>query len=133
MKLILKKAERTKGLFGGIRIFVLTAQMELSPEEKKVVDSYRLDIVSFYKSAITEDGPKQYFGATGSPNFLDRMLLKEKNLEIKGSTLINGMTLENENILELMDMEIRIKEAADLFAKVVKAASVFIGEEIIDL
>ena len=133
MQLILTKTEVKRGLMGGTTMFTLAAKVLVSEQEREAFWHFRLQGAVFYKSEGAEHGPKQYIGADGPQSLAARFLLKQTNLEITGMNLISGLTFENESLLHLLDLEERVKEAANLFSVVVGRAIAFLGEEKIDL
>lgn len=133
MQLILTKSEVKRGLMGGKTMFALSARIETDAKETEAIWHFRLGGAVFYKSDGDERGPRQYFGANDSQSLAVRFLSKQTNLEITGMNLTSGLTFENESLLHLLDLEERVKEAANLFSIVVGRAITFLGEEKIDL
>ena len=133
MQLVLTKTEAKRGLMGGKTMFVLTAKVAINDEERKAIHHFRLEGAVFYKSEAEEHGPRQYIGADKALGLASRLLFKQSAISIDGLSLVNGLTLENESLLHLLDLEERVKQAASLFAIVTAKAITFLGEEKLDL
>lgn len=114
-------------------MFTLAAKVHASEQEREAIWHFRLERALFYKSESEDSGPKQYTGTDAAQSLATRLFFKEANLEITGMNLISGLTFENESLLHLLDLEERVKEAANLFSVVVARAMTFLGEEKIDL
>ena len=135
MKLLLTKTEAKRGILGGKMVYTLFAKLEVTPEEDKVITKYWLGRHTLYESLSGADSAKQFMTSVGGPvvGFAARMFLKRANVKITGSDLLGGQSWEEEEVLALIDMEEKVKEAANLFAGIVLRMTTFMGEEAIDL
>ena len=103
---------------------------ELSPEAREAVRRYR-----FGKTVLYQKDPKLDI-SINIFRFLWRLLwlwLTRKRWQITIADLVHGRTIDCKDILEVLDVEERIMGAAKMFASVLRAASWFGGEEIVEL
>jgi hypothetical protein len=134
MKLILKKEEGKKGLLGGKTKYTLVAKVELTAQEKETYNHFGLSNTLLYKAEANSESFRQY-GSTGGTkiDLFARLLLKKKLPEIKAFDLMVGLTFEDEFVLSIVETEARVMEAANTLDAAIKAASVFLGEKVLDL
>jgi len=62
-----------------------------------------------------------------------RLATKMINITISVNDLENGKQVDCKDILEMLAVEVQIKEAAQNFRSVLQAASTFGGEEVIEI
>lgn len=126
MKLLLRRSERSSVL--GKPIFVLDIRAELSDEEKGWINKYKF-------------GPSLLYTKKGKPNAdtntlagVGAILLHyAMDLTVSVNDLVGGKRIECKDIMEMLAAEQQIKEAAQTFGTVLRAASQFGGEEVIPI
>ena len=126
MKLLLRRSERT-GALGGL-IFVLDIRAELTGEETGWIAKYKLGDLQLYSRKARPDVD------TGTVTGIGLLLLHHAlNLTINVRDLVYGKKIECKNILEMLSAEAQVKEAAQNFGSVLRAASQFGGEEVVPI
>lgn len=124
MKLLLRRGEKS-GLMGGLT-FLLDVRAELSDEEKTNIKKFKLgDTMLYERTKLADPG-------AGLLGLASRLALKMMNLTIAVKDLVDGKRVECKDIVEMLAVEEQIKEACQTFQAVLKAASRFGGEEVID-
>jgi len=125
MKLLLRRSERSGML--GKSIYVLDIRADLSSEEKGWIAKYKF-------------GPSVLYSRKGAPpkanSWADAgqvLLHVMTDLSVSVNDLVNGKRIECKDIVEMLGAEEQIKEAAQTFGAVLRAASQFGGEEVIEL
>ncbi len=126
MKLLLRRSERTSVL--GKPVYVLEMRAQLSDEEKGWIQKYKF-------------GPSFLYSKKGKPNAdgntlagMGQILLHyAMDLTVSVNDLVHGKKIECKDIMEMLAVEQQIREAAQNFANVLRAASQFGGEEVIAL
>ena len=126
MKLLLRRDERSSIM--GKPIFVLEMRAELSEEERGWIQKYKF-------------GPSLLYTKKGKPNAdtntlagVGQILLHyAMDLTVSVNDLVNGKKIECKDIMEMLAVEAQIREAAQTFGNVLRAASQFGGEEVIEL
>ena len=103
---------------------------ELSPDARKAVDHY-----GFGKVVLFERDLK--LKLTANPlkiiwRFL-KLWLTRSRWQITVNDLVKGRTISCKDILEMLEVEEDIRQAAKLFANVLRTAATFGGEDLIDL
>ncbi len=125
MKLLLRRDQKS-GLMGGMK-FMLDVRAELSDDEKSNIKKYKLgDTMLYERAKMTEPG-------SGLIGVGWRLAFKMTNLTVTVDDLSKGKQIECKDIVEMLAVEEQIKEAASTFKSVLKAASSFGGEEVIEL
>lgn len=117
------------GLTGKVTFWVKFIA-ELSPEARDAVRRYRFGKTVLYQKDPKLDESINIF------RLLWRFLwlwLTRKRWQITISDLVHGRTIECKDILDVLDVEERIMGAAKTFASVLRTASWFGGEEIVEL
>jgi hypothetical protein len=134
MKLLLKKEEGKKGFIAGKPKYTLAAKVELSPKEMETYQHFHLNGTILYRADANTESFRQYMG-TGGKNveLVLRLLPKKKSPDIKAFDLVMGLTFEDEFVLSIIDIEERVKEAANVLYAAITAASEFLGERSLDL
>ncbi|MEQ1618371.1 MAG: hypothetical protein ABMA00_00055 [Gemmatimonas sp.] len=127
MKLLLRRSERSS--ITGKPIYMLEVRTELSAEEGGWIEKYRFGNQHLYvKKPMPDDANPTSWGGVGM------MLLHHAlNITVSVNDLKNGKKIECKDIMEMLAAEEQIKEAARNFAAVLRAASQFGGEEVIDI
>lgn len=125
MKLLLRRNQKS-GMLGKVT-FSLSVRAELTDEEKSHIKKYKLGDTMLYERLKTIDPG---FGLLG---LASRMAFKMINLTISVNDLENGKQVDCKDIMEMLAVEVQIKEAAQNFRSVLSAASTFGGEEVIEI
>jgi len=128
IKLKIRRSQN-KALMRGVG-FSVHFIAELSPDARKAVDHY-----GFGKVVLFEKDLK--LKMTANPikiiwRFI-KLALTRSQWQITVNDLVQGRTISCKDILEMLDVEEDIRQAAKLFADVLRTASTFGGEELIDL
>jgi len=126
MKLLIKRDQRG-GLLGKV-IFQLDVRAELSAEERRNIDKYKLGKEILYsKNAAPNVDPNTFRG-------LGTLLIAHAlNISVTVNDLVNGKRIEAKDILEMLAVEEQVREAAKNFAAALHAAAKFGGEEVVEL
>lgn len=119
MELLLKR-DQASGMLGGIK-FQLTARAKLSDEESAAVKKYKMSSTILYE----KQGERPDAGSFMS---LARHRFLVPRIDV--NDLVNGKTVEAKDILEIIDAEEQLKDAAQAFHKMLRAASTFGGETV---
>ena len=126
MKLLLRRSERSSVM--GKPIYILEVRVEVSQEERGWIDKYKFGPSLLY----TKKGKP-----TGDPNTLagvgQNLLHYAMDLTVSVNDLVHGKKIECKDIMEMLAVEAQLREAAQTFGTVLRAASQFGGEEVIDL
>jgi hypothetical protein len=121
MELLLTRSERG-GLMGGVK-FSLMARVQLSAEELAHYKRYKLGDVVLY-----ERGGDKLATASGT---LSILAARMAYLKVTAADLISGKSIEVKDIVDVMNAQDQIKEAVEIFSKIMRAASTFEGEEVL--
>lgn len=124
MKMLLRRDQKKRGL-GGVT-FILDVRAELSEEEQANIKRYNLGSTMLYEKMIMTDG------GAGILGFLSRLWFKAKNLSVSVSDLTNGKRIECRSIVEMVNVEEELKEAAQTFKQILETAARFGGEEVVE-
>jgi hypothetical protein len=125
MKLLLRRNQKS-GMLGKVT-FSLSVRAELTPEEKGDIQKYQLGRTLLYESKSLGNPGDGWAG-------VGRILLHNMmTLSITVNDLENGKQVDCKDILEMLAAEQQIKEAAQTFNSVLRAASTFGGEELVEL
>lgn len=122
MKLLLRRNQKTNIL--GKIIFLLDVRAELSEEETSNIKKYKLGDTMLYER-------DKIVGGTGLIGVASRLALKMLNISITVDDLYKGKQIECKDIVEMIAVEVQIKEACETFKSILTAAAQFGGEEII--
>lgn len=127
VKLLLRRDQRAGGMLGGKAIFVLHVRADMTPEERAAIAKYKLGDTMLYareRVRVEEESVKG----------LAKAWLKHAlNLTIHAKDLADGKTIECKDIMEMMAAEEQVKEAALAFAAMLRAATHFGGEEVVEV
>ena len=126
MKLLIKRDQRS-GVLGKV-IFQLDVRAELSEDERRSIDKYKLGKEVLYsRDQAPNVDPNTIKG-------LGKLLIASAlNVSVTVNDLVNGKRIEAKDILEMLSAEEQIREAAKNFNAVLHAASKFGGEEVVEL
>jgi hypothetical protein len=133
MKLLFKNTEISKMLGG--KKYKMEVKVELTSAESQVVANHGLMNTLLYKAEAHTDSFRQYGSGVGIAglDMLTKLLTKKKIPEIMASSLMFGLTFEDDFILSLIATKQVVIEAAIVFDTAIKASSVFIGEQSLDI
>ena len=126
MKLLIRRDQRS-GMLGKV-IFQLDVRAELSEEERRNIDKYKLGKEILYSRDEAPNVDPQTLKGLGK-----LLLASALNITVSVNDLVNGKRIEAKDILEMLSAEEQIREAARNFNAVLQAASHFGGEEVVEL
>src|SRR5208337_5617012 len=125
-KLLLRRSERSSVL--GKSIYVLEIRAELSEEERGWITKYKFGPSLLYSKKGKPNADTTTFAGIGAA-----LLHYAMDLTVSVNDLMNGKRIECKDIMEMLAAESQIKEAAQTFGNVLRAASQFGGEEVIPI
>ena len=125
MKLLLRREQRA-ALLGGKPVFKLTVRADLTEEERGAISKYQLSGTQLYASHTIE-------GGEGLLGLASRLAYKAMITSLYVSDLLSGKVIECRDVLEMLAIEVQIREAARNFKSVLEAALTFGGEEVVEL
>ena len=128
IKLKIRRQQAT-GLTGKVT-FSVNFIAELSPEAREAVRRYRFGKIVLYAKDPELEFTMNFVGLAWRMFWL---WLMRTRWQITIADLVSGRTIECKDILEVLDVEDRIMRAARQFAQVLRAASWFGGEELVEL
>jgi len=126
MQLLIRRDQRS-GMLGKV-IFQLDVRAQLTDDERKNIDKYRLGKEVLYsRDKAPNVDPNTLAG-------LGKMLIAHAlNISVSVNDLVNGKRIEAKDILEMLAAEEQIREAAKNFNAALQAAAHFGGEEVVEL
>jgi hypothetical protein len=128
LELLLTRDQKSGMMGMGAIKFILHIQAKLTPDEQALIKKYKMDDIAIYEKIPVAN----MAGALGGVGKLALGLAsKALQLQFTVKDLVNGRTLEVKDIVEMMDAEEQIKDAAQNFHIILKAAANFKGEEVI--
>lgn len=122
MKLVIVRDQVTKGMMSKKINFSITANVELTAEEKTNIDKYKLGNIILYSNM--EDRGTGVLGA------LSR---KAMAVEFTINDLAMGRKIESEDIIEIISLEEQIITAAKNFKDILEASANFGNETVVEL
>ncbi len=128
IKLKIRRSQ-AKGIVGGVA-FNVHFVAELSPDAKKAVEHYRFGKTVLYHKPLELQISFNVLVALWRAFWL---WITRSRWQITVNDLIKGRTVKCKDILEVLEVEKDIRDAAELFGKILRAASWFGGEEIVEL
>jgi len=128
MELLLSRSQKTGFTGLGAITFVLNLRSQLTAEEAEYVRTYKLGKDIMYEKASVMDklprlGPVQ--------QLVSIFTAKAKGHIFTVNDLVKGRTVECRDIIEMIEAEAQIKEAAQNFYNVLQTCHQFGGEEVI--
>ncbi len=127
MKLLLRRDQQTSGLMRNTIKFSLAVRADISDEERRNIEKYKLaNTVLYGRGELADKG-------SGLMGLASRAAFHLMNISISVDDLANGKRVECKDILEMLGVEEQIKTAAATFKHVLEAAAHFGGEEVIEL
>ena len=122
------RRKQSKAFLGGVG-FSIYFIAEISPEAQKAIRYYRFGKTILYQKDID----LKQGGALKLLWHWLVLLLTRKRWQITVNDIVRGRTIECKDIIEMLEIEDRIKTASQTFAQVLRASAWFGGEEVIDL
>ena len=127
MKLLLRRDQQTSGIVRSTVTFSLTVRADLSDQERKNIQKYKLgESILYSRGELADKG-------SGLLGLASRVAFKMMNISVSVNDLANGKQVQCKDIMEMLAVEEQIKEAAANFKLVLEAAAHFGGEEVIEL
>jgi hypothetical protein len=127
MKLLLRRDQQTSGIVRSTVTFSLTVRADLSDQERKNIQKYKLgESILYTRGELADKG-------SGLLGLASRVAFKMMNISVSVNDLANGKQVQCKDIMEMLAVEEQIKEAAANFKLVLEAAAHFGGEEVIEL
>ncbi len=123
------RRNQARTFFGNVR-FSVHFIAELSPDARDAVKYYRFGKTILFQKPLELRLSLNFFVALWRAFWL---WLTRSQWRITVNDLVRGRTVVCKNILQVLQTEEDIRDAADVFADVLRAASWFGGEEIIQL
>jgi hypothetical protein len=148
MKLLLRRSQRNAGLMGGKVVFALDARVDLSPDERALVQKYALGKLSVYDSEARKKHTDAAYGhfddATTTPGLgassagrslwsnargLASAAMMALSLRVTVDSLVAGQHIECKDLDELLGAEAAIRDACQNVKVYLEAAVTFDGRE----
>ena len=127
MKLILEREQRSGGLIKKTQVFAVTFRAEISQAERDAINKYKLADDVLYESHTIDDG------GSGLLGLASRMYLNTMIKKVIVRELIDGKTIECNDIVEMKGIEGQVMEAAQNLKIILDTAATFGGREVIEL
>jgi len=128
MELLLSRSQKSGMIgLGGIS-FVLDVRTKLTGEEQEFVRKYKLGKTVIYENAsvtdrLSESGMLKQLATSVAARATGRMFTVDD--------LVNGRKIECKDIIEMLEAENQIKDAAESFHIILMTCQQFGGEEVI--
>lgn len=119
MELLLTR-EQAGGMLGGIK-FQLTAKAKLEQHESDAVKKYKMADTILYEKQGERPDASSFMSLARHRFMVPRIQVRD---------LVDGKTIETKDILEIIDAEEQLKDAAKNFHRMLTAASTFGGETV---
>jgi hypothetical protein len=127
MKLLLRRDQQSSGIVRSTITFSLAVRADLSDQERKNIQKYKLgESILYSRGELADKG-------SGLLGLASRVAFKMMNISVSVNDLANGKQVQCKDIMEMLAVEEQIKEAAANFKLVLEAAAHFGGEEVIEL
>ncbi|MDB5870652.1 MAG: hypothetical protein JWQ07_94 [Ramlibacter sp.] len=117
MELLLMRDQQS-GMLGGTK-FQLTAKAKLTDAESSAVKKYKMGETILYEKPTDKPDPNSFMSLARHRFTVPRIQVRD---------LVDGKTIETKDILEILDAEEQLTDAAKAFHKMLRAASTFGGE-----
>lgn len=128
IKLKIRRSQ-AKGIVSGVA-FNVHFIAELSPDAQRAIDHYRFGKTVLYHKPLELKISFNVLVALWRAFWL---WITRSRWQITVNDLIKGRTVKCKDILEVLEVEKDIRVAAELFADILRAASWFGGEEVVEL
>lgn len=119
MELLLQKSQKS-GLMGGVK-FQLTAKAKLTPDEQDAVKKYKLGETLLYEKP--NDGPNMN-------STISMLAYRFAVPRVTVTDLIEGKSIEAKDVVEILDAEVQLLKAAEVFHRVLSATGTFGSETV---
>lgn len=125
MRLLLRRTQKT-ALMGAVS-FVLTVRADLTEEERRNIDRYRLgETVLYTRDELVDPG-------SGLAGLASRLAFKALNISVSVDDLVKGKRIDCQDIVEMLAVEEQLREASRTFKAVLEVAASFGGEDVVVL
>jgi hypothetical protein len=131
MKLLLRRSERATTF--GNTMYILDVRADLSAEEQASVWKYKLGKTLLYSRNNPPPKLDRDSVASVSLEIGARLLHHALNITVSVGDLMGGKRVECKDIMQMLAAVEQIKEAAQNFVSVLRAASQFGGEEVLEI
>src|ERR1700729_919005 len=105
MKLLLRRDQQTGGMMRNTITFSLTVRADITDEEIRNIQKYKLGETILYTRGEMSDPGKGLLGLAS------RAAFHLMNISVSVADLANGKRVECKNIMEMLSVEEQIKEA----------------------
>ena len=139
MNLKIKRSQRTAGLMGGKLFFALDAQLELTEDERSLIDRYKLGKISVYDSETRKshqaaaEANLMVNEVTRSWSSYGRAIMSTAmarlSLRVSIDSLKDGQHIECKDLDELLGAEAAIRDACANIRSYLDIAATFDGRE----
>ena len=123
------RRSQAKGFVGGVA-FNVHFIAELSPDAQRAVEHYRFGNAILYQKPLEL---KITFNILVALWRMFWLSITRSRWQITVNDLMKGRTVKCKDILEVLEVEKDIRSAAEVFAEILRAASWFGGEEVVEL
>ena len=129
MQLKVTRSQQKKGMMSKSVVFLLTARLQLTEEEKFAVDEYKLGDVVIYNSEQSQKHIDGYQSSSSALGGLARIAMAKMSLNLTINNLTTGKTVECSTLDEVIAAEESIKEACENVKAYIGVAQTFDGRE----
>lgn len=126
MKIVLERNQKSAGMIASKQVFSVAFRAEVSQEERDAINKYKLADELLYQS-------HEVRGGTGIMGAVQRAYLRSKIKSINVRDLVNGKTVECDDVGEMLEVENQVVEAAGGLKSILEAALTFGGRHIIEV
>ena len=127
MQLKVTRSQQKKGMMSKNVVFLLTAKLQLTEEEKFAVDEYKIgDIVIYNSEQSQKHLAKETSSALGA---IAKLAMVKMSLNLTINNLTSGKTVECSTLDEVIAAEESIKEACENVKAYIGVAQTFDGRE----
>ena len=123
------RRNQAKGFVNGVA-FNVHFIAELSPDAQRAIEHYRFGKTVLYQKELELKISFNIFVALWRMFWL---WITRSRWQITVNDLIKGRTVKCKSILEVLEVEDDVRVASELFAKILRTASWFGGEEVVEL
>ncbi len=137
MKLYLRRSQREGGLLGGKVVFGLSARIDPSAEESMLIKRYKLGKLICYSSEThqkhAQNAQESLTSGTisGLAKGLARVGMAALSLRCTIDSLVNGQSIECQDLIELLGAEEAIVQACNNAKAFLATAETFDGREVV--
>lgn len=135
MRLFFRRSQRTSGVFSSTPVFALDARIELTEEERQLIQKYHLNKEVLYSSENAQRHAAATTDALNDSSFrgLAKAALSSARLALSlkctVESLVKGQHIECNDVGELIAAESAITDAAHTLKGYLEAAVSFDGRE----